>query len=129
MQMLFEMLLRTGSTRGCCMEWNLLFEWVYIMANLATGVSYFAIRWILRMPGAESATHLARLTPEQSLHARQVYGSFIMACGLMHIVENVVAFWWAPYHLFTIGHVGVAFWSVMAVVYTARYRARILVGI
>lgn len=111
------------------MQWAPFMGYVYMLANMVVAACYFAICRILQIPAALHPSELAVLSVREQMRARRVYGAFFLGCGGMHVAENVLSFWWAPYHLFTVGHVATAMASVCGVYYTVQHRARIMVGI
>lgn len=117
--------------RGECGGWTPLWEFAYKGANFWVFAAYLSIASILVYAYFDSMRK-ERAMEQISIRERQiirgVYASFILACGLGHL-EGPLSFYWPEYRVFAAWHTFTALVSWAAVAVTARYRAKLIVGL
>jgi PAS domain S-box-containing protein len=91
--------------RWYCGDWSTFHGWFYIVSDLLIGLSYFAIPGIL---------FFFLYKRKENLPFKGVFVffiSFILLCGLTHLID-VVIFWWPAYRLSALIRFGTALVSL-----------------
>lgn len=104
--------------RRHCGEWDLVAMNLYITSNLMTTLAYFAIGACLTV---NTGSPTRQLTDTEHAAMRFTFALFIVACAIGHL-DNVFAFWWPAYHLFTLAHAATALVSWVAFFRIFRHR-------
>ena len=92
-------------TRNNCGWFPVWLIILYAGSNLAIGIAYAIIAFMLRVFEQEGTTVF---TPYYS----RLFAMFISACGLGHVIDGVMAFFWPNYLVFAMWHAYTAIVSV-----------------
>jgi hypothetical protein len=77
--------------RWHCGIWSDFHGWLYILSDIAIGLAYFAIPFLL--------LYFMRNSRQRSLNSTLLlFAVFIMACGCTHFLDAIL-FWWPVYRL------------------------------
>ncbi|MDF2448761.1 MAG: histidine kinase [Bacteroidota bacterium] len=89
----FSNLFNTDSwpPRWHCGEWTSFHGWLYIFSDLAIWGAYFMIPVVL-------LTFIKKKKDVPFNNVFVLFGAFILACGLTHLIDAVI-FWWPAYRL------------------------------
>jgi len=89
---------RDFAPRATCGQWTAFTETAYIGGQLLIVAAYLAIPLgliYLSLHGRDSP-RISRLTA--------LFSAFILMCGLGHLFDGVLAFWWPAYRFFAVWH-------------------------
>lgn len=109
--------------RGECGPWEPWLFWTYMFCNIAIFVCYMAIPLELFVIARARGLRVP-------FSATQVVGwsGFIFFCGLNHFAENVGAFVWPNYYVFTAIHGLTAAFSAYTVVTFPLAASKLVAG-
>ncbi|QDV04606.1 Phytochrome-like protein cph1 [Planctomycetes bacterium Poly30] len=116
MQILFDT--RDFPPRWHCGNWTDLHGWIHIVADVATGIAYFAIPAIL----------IYFIRKREGLAFRGVawlFALFILSCGSVHLVEATI-FWWPIYRVSALFKALTAIISIVTAIALTRILPRAL---
>lgn len=126
--------------RGQCgVDWGPFWRHLYEYSNLLIAFSYFAIPTTLivgyfAVHDLKKEAAKSRLKPKEWLMTQRealvttvFYSLFIASCGIGHLVDGWLSFYWPAYRFFAIVHAFTAFISITSALWTF-YRASYIVG-
>lgn len=119
-------------TRGECGNWHPGFVWLYVMSNVLIAASYFIIPFVIGIAiwrARDGRAPQINITQGQARLMRYSFAGFILFCGLGHLLDGVMSFFYPRYHLVAVWHAMTAVASWFAVFAVAKMRHRIIPGV
>lgn len=117
--------------RGHCGGWNPTFVWLYVLSNCMVFAAYMAIPFVLGMAHLEMRKGRAAfgITRRQITHSRITFAIFILLCGVGHLLDGALSFFYPYYHFFAVWHALTAVASWAAVFMIVKIRHYLIPGI
>lgn len=111
--------------RDCCGSWNPGWRCLYVLSNIIIWASYTSIASLIVWRRHDDVPS-RQPPPRSTLVLRIAFFMFILTCGLGHLFDGVLSFWWPLYHAWALWHAVTATASVVATVIVFRYRIYLL---